>query len=843
PIAEDADPSIVHLVPLHAGDIELEIQVKADDEWSEPQRLTLNVRNRVFVQGPHRSADDMVANRLELHPTEDGRWVTVLRAAKAGPQELQLRDLDRDRTLEFAFDARERGEMFAVAYRPDPMGIETTPGLYRLIEGPSTYRLDEQSMPIPASGVLHDPRRPDHAASISSGLGLVDLKAWTAADTTARLNVRVLRESRERPEQSETVTVVPMVPTLDEDTSRLEWSARIKTEALPDGAAISGSETAGPMVKYELVKGGPQEPLRRVAGPFSVEIDPEFETPDWAKQAVWYQIFPERFRNGNPANDPHGDFVFPLPWNSDWHTLHDGEFEAWRSRVIAAGGNPDRWDREITGEPGGRFYNVVWDRRYGGDLQGVMQSLDYLKELGVTALYLNPIFEGESLHKYDTSDFRHVDDNFGNAGQPPADWSAPAPEDLLDPSGWTWTEADRYFLNLIQEVHDRDMKIIIDGVFNHVGREHPAFAHVMEHGEDSPFADWFMCEFDDEGNLVGWVAWDEPNGWLPKFNQKENRDLVDPVKKHIFDITRRWMDPNGDGDPSDGIDGWRLDVPLDVGIPFWIDWYHLVKSINPEAYISAEIWTEWESEPHLRGDRFDAQMHYPVARETINWLVMEPGMTSDEFADRLEGIYARFEPQTELVQQNLFASHDTERVVSNLYNDIPGRYFDSGNRPQQGEPFKEDRPDERAYAMSRLALAMQATYVGTPMIYYGQEIGMHGADDPSCRKPRPWPDTPAPVNAEDRPDYELESFYREWLNMRANDVVLQLGSVEHLSSGRDDVFAFVRQLNGEARLVVINRGIRRYPLERLVSGGAAGDRVVGPLDAVVVPVDPADILW
>lgn len=270
---------------------------------------------------------------------------------------------------------------------------------------------------------------------------------------------------------------------------------------------------------------------------------------DWARDAIWYQIFPERFHNGDPHNDPtieSLDGTWPYdkqeqwsvtPWTSDWYKLKPWE--------------------EANGQ--GFYYNAQL-RRYGGDIQGIIDKLDYLEELGVNALYLNPVFESPSSHKYGTAMYRHIDNNFGP--DPEGDERIWTEEDPTDPSTWQWTAADRLFLKLVEEVHNRGMHIIIDGVFNHVGIPFWAFQHAREHGKKSPYADWFYIKsFDDpatpedEFNYKGWF--NVPD--LPELKEEDN-NLIPPIREHLHKIVKRWMDPNGDGDPSDGIDGWRLDV-------------------------------------------------------------------------------------------------------------------------------------------------------------------------------------------------------------------------------------------------------------------------------------------
>ncbi len=564
-----------------------------------------------------------------------------------------------------------------------------------------------------------------------------------------------------------------------------------------------------PRMRYRfIVRDGAEE---RESVLFAAELRPEGpEMPAWAMGAVWYQIFTERFRNGNRRNDPHGPAIFAMPWTADWYATQPGEAEAWRARAGLDAGAP------LPAKQGGDLFHWVWDRRYGGDLQGIVARLDHLERLGVTALYLNPVFEAESMHKYDATDFRHIDDNFGrpaSAGQPPAQWS-PIPGETTDPATWTWTPADRYFVEtFLPACKARGIRVVIDGVFNHVGREFWAFRDVRERGTDSPYADWFMAEYDEEGRLASWAAWDGPSGWLPRFAQTSNGDLVEPVKAHLFAITRRWMDPDRDGDPSDGIDGWRLDVPMEVGDPFWIDWRAHVKSINPEAYIVAEIWQDAGSQ---LGTLYDAQMHYPFAHAVTDWLGVRPGMTAGDLARELE--LAFDEPmQIQLIQQNLLGSHDTDRFVSMLHN--PGREYDGGNRPQDNGPnYDGTRPPDELFERSLLGVAIQATYLGAPMVYYGDELGMWGADDPTNRKPVPWPDL-GNRNRDDLADRGMARDYARWFQLRSDDEigpVLRYGSVRHLDAGDGDVFAFERELHGDRVVVVVNRGAETFDAAKLL---------------------------
>ena len=269
-----------------------------------------------------------------------------------------------------------------------------------------------------------------------------------------------------------------------------------------------------------------------------------FRTPEWAKHAIWYQIFPDRFRNADPTNDP--DPV--VPWTQDWFSAAPWE-----------------------GRDGQSFYkHYVFHRFYGGDIAGLMEKLPYIRDLGFNAIYLNPVFKAASNHKYEATNYLHVDDHFGVKG----DYEAiAATEDLNDPSTWKWTESDKLFLEFLDKAHELGLKVIIDGVFNHVGRPHPAFQDVMKNGENSQYADWFNVTSWDPFEYTGWAGF----GDLPEFRKSPDGIASESAKQHIFNVTRRWMDPDGDGDPSDGVDGWRLDVPNEIPAPFWVEWRDVVK--------------------------------------------------------------------------------------------------------------------------------------------------------------------------------------------------------------------------------------------------------------------------
>ncbi|MEZ6234894.1 MAG: alpha-amylase family glycosyl hydrolase [Phycisphaerales bacterium] len=524
--------------------------------------------------------------------------------------------------------------------------------------------------------------------------------------------------------------------------------------------------------------------------------------PEWAQGAVWYQVFPERFANAKSANDPSTPGTYTPAWTSDFYSTTPLETEsAWAGAAA--------WDRQrrihSTSSPIAR---VIPFRRYGGDLQGVAARLDHLQSLGVTAIYLCPVFQARSEHKYETSDHRHIDESLGNRGPARPVWS-PDPLETADPATWRWTEADRFLVDvLIPEVHARGMRIVLDGVWNHVGREHWAFQDVMRNGRSSPYADWFRVRFDADGRVVSWTGWDRTNGDLPEFAQTREGDLVAPVKAHIFAVTRRWMDPNNDGDPSDGIDGWRLDVAPDVGIAFWRDWHALVKSINPEAVTIGEIWDP--ADRWIDAGCFDAQMGYPVAMALLDWL--RGNEDSSWLARRVERLIgdASAHDRTNMC---LMSSHDTERFASMLQN--PGREYDAargavrGTVLASGEAYHAGRAAPETYDRVVLAFAILTALPGSPMLFQGDEFGMVGGDDPECRKPVPWPDLGPYDSPDDAPLVEMGERLGAWLRLRSDpdlSGLLRFGDLTLHDSGDPDVLVIERRFEGRRAVLVANRG-------------------------------------
>lgn len=416
------------------------------------------------------------------------------------------------------------------------------------------------------------------------------------------------------------------------------------------------------------------------------------KVPQWAKEVVWYQIFPERFCNGDTTNDPtYADIQGAWPhdtalpwqvhrWTSDWYELQPYEKE----------NGKDIW------------YNLS-RRRYGGDLQGIINKLDYLKDLGIGAIYLNPVFMSPSLHKYDEACYHHIDPTFGP--DPEGDRKLMETEIPDDPSTWVWTSADSLMLKLIREVHQHGMKIIFDGVFNHMGSNSFAFKDVVKNQKKSRFKDWFVIK-----------SWDDPSkgtrfdyeGWwgvkdMPVL--KENKKgIVKGPKRYIFASVKRWMDPGGNGDLSKGIDGWRLDVAAEINHSFWKDFRKLVRSVNPEAYITGEIIDSTQIiVPYLNGDQFDAVMNYNfmfIASEFfIKGRYQCPVSRFDELLTKHRDAFSQ---DVNLVMQNLLGSHDTDRPSSRIVNTRIESFLDKQhyfNKSRATNPWYDTRKPEGAHTI------------------------------------------------------------------------------------------------------------------------------------------------
>jgi glycosidase len=546
--------------------------------------------------------------------------------------------------------------------------------------------------------------------------------------------------------------------------------------------------------------------------------------PAWAKEAIWYQIFVERFRNGDPDNDPtpadmKGSYPDKLPvnwsitpWGHDWYS-----HEPWLDSVKVSS-----------------FYSKIQARRYGGDLQGVLDEINYIQSLGVTAIYFNPLNDSPSLHKYDARNYTHIDRNFGP--DPKGDAAIMDSEIHDDPSTWKWTSADSLFLKVISEFHKRGIRVIMDYSWNHTGKTFWALNDIRKNGKKSKYADWYtITQFGDSVSRkeLKYEGWGGNNPYMPVFK----KDIIPPnkkvmpfegnlhsesLKRHIFDVTRRWLDPDGDGNPSDGVDGFRLDVAGEIPMGFWREYRKVVRSVNPEAYLIGEIWwLEWpdkilDPNIYLKGDQFDAIMNYRWYRIARGFFGQaEPVLKPAEFVSEINRINKGINIENLQAMMNVPSTHDTPRLSTSLYNKTMDKYK---AKPSDNPDYKINKPDERTRKEQIILLIHQFTFVGAPQIWNGEEVGMCGADDPDCRKPIVWDDITyederaaydpvkkRPVDVV-KPDSELRSFYTKLCRMRKGNPVLIYGDLTFsVADDKNMILAYSRTMGKEEIDVVFNR--------------------------------------
>jgi len=547
--------------------------------------------------------------------------------------------------------------------------------------------------------------------------------------------------------------------------------------------------------------------------------------PAWAKEAIWYQIFVERFRNGDPSNDPTpADMVgsYPdkiptnwkiTPWGHDWYS-----HESWLDSVKAK-----------------EFHSKIQARRYGGDLQGVFDKIDYIQSLGVTAVFFNPLNDSPSLHKYDARNYTHIDRNFGP--DPKGDAAIMDSEIHDDPSTWKWTSADRLFLKVLDEFHKRGIKVIMDYSWNHTGKTFWALDDIRKKGKDSKYVDWYtITQFEDPstpGHVLKYEGWGGNNPYMPvlkkdimppddKIMPFEGNFHSESLKKHIFDVTRRWLDPNGDANPADGVDGFRLDVAGEIPMGFWREYRKVVRSVNPQAYLVGEIWwLEWPDKllnprVFLEGDQYDAIMNYRwfrIARGFFGQAV--PVLTPTGFVKEIKRINRGINLENLQAMMNVASTHDSPRLSTSLYNKTMDKYK---AKPSDNPVYKINKPDSLTRKEQILLLIHQFTFLGAPQIWNGEEVGMWGADDPDCRKPMVWDDIiyederaaydPAKSRTVDpvKPDTTLRSFYAKLCKMRKENPVLVYGDlVFTIADDKYMILAYDRKMGDEEIAVVFNR--------------------------------------
>ena len=514
---------------------------------------------------------------------------------------------------------------------------------------------------------------------------------------------------------------------------------------------------------------------------YNFRIMPGFSTPAWAKGAVMYQIFVDRFCNGDPSNDVEdGEYVYigePVCKVKDWN-----EFPA----------------------------AMDIRRFHGGDLQGVLDKLDYLEELGVEVIYFNPLFVSPSNHKYDIQDYDYIDPHYGVII---ADGGEVLPEGEKDNTRATKYQkrtgdirnleaSNRLFAKLVEEMHTRGMRVILDGVFNHCGsfnkwmdRERiyepqPEYEKGAYVSAQSPYRDFF--HFFDEREEA-WPYNKNYDGWwghdtLPKLNYEDSPTL----EEYILNIGKKWVSPPYNAD------GWRLDVAADLGYSneynhiFWENFRKAVKSANPQALILAEHYGdpgEW-----LQGDEWDSVMNYDAFMEPLTWFLTGMEKHSDErrtdlwgnadnFVNTMNHFMASMLTPSLQVAMNELSNHDHSRFLTRT-NHIVGRVAQLGSKAAE---------EGINLAVMREAVAVQMTWVGAPTVYYGDEAGVCGFTDPDSRRTYPW-------GQENR---ELVEFHKEMIRIHKREKPLRTGSLKMLSWS-SNVLAYARFQEGEQIIVVLN---------------------------------------
>ena len=525
---------------------------------------------------------------------------------------------------------------------------------------------------------------------------------------------------------------------------------------------------------------------REILEYYNFVVVPGFSTPDWAKGAVMYQIFTDRFYNGDKSNDVETNEYYYI-----------GDY----SRRVT------NWDKYPA--------NMGVREFYGGDLQGVMDKLDYLQELGVEVVYFNPLFVSPSNHKYDIQDYDYIDPHYGKIVD---DGGEVLPDGVTDNSQATKYKkrttglknlkaSNELFIKLVEELHRRGMKVILDGVFNHCGsfnkwmdreriyegeKDYEPGAYISA---DSPYRSYFRFfkegpeNWPYNGNYDGWWGHDT----LPKLNYEDSVKL----ENYILYIGRKWVSP------PYNVDGWRLDVAADLGRSneynhdFWKKFRTAVKDANPNALILAEHYgdpSDW-----LKGDEWDTVMNYDAFMEPITWFLTGMEKHSDEAREELLGNIDNFigsmahhmsnmlTPSLQ-VAMNELSNHDHSRFLTRT-NHMVGRVEHLG--PEAANEYVNK-------AVMREAVVMQMTWVGAPTIYYGDEAGVCGFTDPDNRRTYPW----------GREDHELIAFHKEAIRIHKEHPALRTGSLKILG-GEENVLSYARFKGNDRIVIVINNRSER----------------------------------
>ena len=510
------------------------------------------------------------------------------------------------------------------------------------------------------------------------------------------------------------------------------------------------------------------------------EIYPGFDTPKWAKGAVMYQIYVDRFYNGDPSNDVEtGEYFYIGDVStkvSDW------------SKIPAVMGV-----REF----------------YGGDLQGIMDKLDYLEDLGVEVIYLNPVFVSPSNHKYDCQDYDYIDPHYGKIVEDCEggllQWgdreNAHAYKHIKRVTDKRNLEASNaFFAELVEEIHKRGMRVILDGVFNHCGSFNKWMdrERIYEHQEGYPkgayiYADSPYRYFFDFKDPDRWPYNPSYDGWwthdtLPKLNYEASRELYD----YILEVGKKWVSP------PYNVDGWRLDVAADLGHSnefnhrFWKDFRKAVKGANPDAVILAEHYGNPEG--WLMGDEWDTVMNYDAFMEPVTWFLTGMEKHSDEYREDLYGNSDAFIGAMKTHMRSLHMSA-LQTAMNELSNHDHSRFLTRTNRRVGRISYAGAEAASQGInrAVMREAVAIQMTWPGSPTVYYGDEAGVCGFTDPDNRRTYPW----------GREDWQMIDFHKTMIRIHKKYEILKNGSVGFLWNDYQGL-CYARFSFDEQIIVIVN---------------------------------------
>ncbi|MFT6984453.1 MAG: cyclomaltodextrinase [Psychromonas sp.] len=482
----------------------------------------------------------------------------------------------------------------------------------------------------------------------------------------------------------------------------------------------------------------------------------DFKVPEWANDAVYYYIFPERFRNGDLVNDPtpgkdsyldidvefHNNWN-DTPWVPDARDAYEGDDEAYNNDF------------------------------FGGDLAGVIEKLDYMVDLGINTIYFNPLFEAPSNHKYDTADYMNIDDNFGD---------------------------NALFAELVKAAATRNIRVILDTSLNHTGNDSVYFDRygkfpgvgAFEGGviqPESPYASWYQF-FPENTELIdqylGWVGVET----LPELVESDSWKAF--AYGNSDSVSKFWLDM--------GIDGWRMDVAPWVSDQFWREWRTEVKAKNPDAITVAETW--FDASKYFLGDTFDSTMNYIFRNTVLDYAA--GGDAATLYNSNMEMMRENYPEPAFYALMNLLSTHDAARALHQF------GYLDESTAPATIAEAKQ---------RLKLAVLFQMTYPGAPSIFYGDEVGVTGGDDPFNRATYPWADTGG------EPDNALFADFQKLIKLRNDNPVLRDGSIDKPAYIDQNVIVLVREDGGTKALVVLNNSTEAKPISFTLPAALAGNYI------------------